>query len=178
MSRIGKRKLTIKDNIDLKIDADKLTVKGPKGELELIIPKGITIQIEDQTVTVLRNTDQDKALHGVINSLLNNMMIGVSDGFTKSLEIVGVGYRFHIKEKSLIINAGFSHSVEVLIPDHLQVEGVSNNEIIIKGIDKQAVGEFAAKIKKIRPPEPYKGKGIRYKGEFVRRKEGKKASKM
>lgn len=177
MSRIGKRILTIKDNIDLNLNNDELTVKGPKGELKLIIPKGIIVQIDDQKVTVLRKGD-DKALHGVINSLINNMMIGVNDGFSKNLEIVGVGYRFFIKENKLIINAGFSHSVEVLIPNYLQIEGVSNNEIIIKGIDKQAVGEFAAKIRKIRPPEPYKGKGIRYKGEFVRRKEGKKASKV
>ncbi len=178
MSRIGKRILKIKDNLNLSLDDDKLIVKGPKGELELIIPKGLTVQIEDQTVKVLRKNDNLKALHGVINSLINNMIIGVSDGFTKNLEIVGVGYRFYLKDKTLTINAGFSHPVLIQIPDNLEIEGISNNEIIIKGIDKQAVGELAAKIRKVRPPEPYKGKGIRYKGEFIRRKEGKKASKM
>ncbi|MDD2490249.1 MAG: 50S ribosomal protein L6, partial [Bacilli bacterium] len=151
----------------------------PKGELILNIPDNIKIKIEEQALTVERQNDlmATKAIHGTINSHIFNMIKGVSEGYEKGLEIVGVGYRFQLKDKKIIINAGYSHPVDINIPVNITVESISNTEIVIKGIDKQAVGEFAAQIRKIRKPEPYKGKGIRYKGEQIRRKEGKKAAK-
>ena len=133
--------------------------------------------VNEKELTVERKNDNFKSIHGTINSLINNMIIGVTEGYEKGLEIVGVGYRFQLKDKKLIINAGFSHPVEINIPNDIQVESISNTEIVIKGIDKQLVGEFAANVRKVKKPEPYKGKGIRYKGEVVRRKEGKKAIK-
>ena len=179
MSRIGKRVLTIPENVDIEFNDNVLTVKGRKGELTLNIPLNVVVNIESEPLTVDRQKDdiKSKQLHGTINSLIDNMINGVSKGFEKGLEIVGVGYRFQVKDKKLVVNAGYSHPVEINIPMSLQVEGISNTEIVVKGIDKQEVGEFAANVRKVRKPEPYKGKGIRYKGEQIRRKEGKKASK-
>lgn len=179
MSRIGNRKLTFPESVFVSLNNNTLTVKGSKGELSLIIPENVNITIEDRNITVERKNEQlkSKQIHGTINALINNMIKGVSEGYEKGLEIVGVGYRFQVKEPKLVVNAGYSHPVELNIPVGLKVEGISNTELVIKGIDKQAVGEFAAIVRKVREPEPYKGKGIRYKNEQIRRKEGKKASK-
>ena len=127
-------------------------------------------------ITLERQNENAKAMHGTMNALINNMIIGVTKGYEKNLEIIGVGYRFNVQGKKLVISAGYSHPVEIQIPEGLTVESSSNTEITVKGIDKVLVGEFAANIRKVRPPEPYKGKGIRYKDEHVRRKEGKKAA--
>ena len=179
MSRIGNRQLTIPENVSLEINDNVLTVKGPKGELSYTISNNLSIKVEDGFVTIERSNDTKKVkeMHGTTNALISNMIEGVSNGFTKGLEIIGVGYSFNIKGKTLVVKAGYSHSVEVAIPDGIELEQVSNTEITVKGISKQLVGEFAANVRKIRKPEPYKGKGIRYKGEYIRRKEGKKASK-
>ncbi|MDD3048901.1 MAG: 50S ribosomal protein L6 [Bacilli bacterium] len=179
MSRIGNRKLLIPEGVTVELDSNVLTVKGHKGQLLLNIPTNVIVKIEDNELTVERKNEQikSKQIHGTINALISNMMEGVSKGYEKGLEIVGVGYRFQVKDKTLVINAGYSHQVEIRIPDVLKLESISNTEIVIKGIDKQAVGELAAEIRKVREPEPYKGKGIRYKNEKIRRKEGKKASK-
>ena len=179
MSRIGNRILNIPENVEITVDGEVVTVKGPLGELSTNISKYITVVIEDKTLTLKRNSEikQAKMMHGTSNSNISNMIEGVTNGYSKGLEILGVGYRFVPKGNVLTVNAGYSHPVEVEIPSGLNLEGISNTEIVIKGIDKQAVGEFAANIRKIRKPEPYKGKGIRYKGEIIRRKEGKKASK-
>ena len=179
MSRIGNRIIKVPASVTLENNDNVLTAKGPKGELSLEINKNLKVNIGEGSVTVERlNEDkQTKAMHGTTNALITNMIEGVNTGFTKGLEIIGVGYRFTIKGNQLVVNAGYSHPVEVEIPKGIEVESVSNTEITIKGINKELVGEFAANIRKIRKPEPYKGKGIRYKGEYVRRKEGKKASK-
>lgn len=179
MSRIGNRILTIPEKVTVELNDRTLTVKGPKGELALNIPNNVIVKIEDAQLTVERKNEEikSKALHGTVNSLIANMLEGVSAGYEKGLEIVGVGYRFNVQGKQLVVNAGYSHPVALEVPANLTVEGISNTEIVVKGIDKQAVGEFAANVRKVRGPEPYKGKGIRYKGEHIRRKEGKKASK-
>lgn len=179
MSRIGNRVLTIPSGVSLELNDNILTVKGTKGTLTLAIHKLVEIVINETTVeTKVKNTCKEANINvGTMNSLIENMMEGVSTGFTKGLEIVGVGYRFQVNGSKINVSAGFSHPVEVEVPDGLKVEAVSNTEITISGIDKQRVSEFAANIRKIRKPEPYKGKGIRYKGEHIRRKEGKKAAK-
>lgn len=178
MSRIGNRILTIPQNVNVTIENNTINVKGPKGYLDFSLPKDVVVKIEESTLTV-EKTDSEisNILQGTVNSIISNMIEGVTKGFEKGLEIVGVGYRFQLQGKLLTINAGYSHPVKVTIPEGLQLEQISNTEIVIKGIDKQRVGEFAAEVRKVREPEPYKGKGIRYKGEYVRRKEGKKASK-
>lgn len=179
MSRIGNRILTIPENVNVEINNNIVTVKGPKGELTCPIAKNIFISVQDGKVTVKRaNEDKvTKQMHGTTNANIKNMIIGVSEGFEKKLESIGVGYRFATKGNELVVTAGYSHPVNVAIPSGLTLECPSNTELTIKGIDKQLVGEFAANVRKIRQPEPYKGKGIRYKDEVVRRKEGKKASK-
>ncbi len=179
MSRIGNRVLTIPAGVEVNVNEDKITVKGPKGSLEFPLSKSVIVKVEGNTVTVERNekkTDSN-VMQGTTNAIINNMIEGVSKGFEKGLEIIGVGYRFQVQGNSLTVNAGYSHPVKMEVPTGLSVEQVSNTEITVKGIDKELVGEFAANIRKVRKPEPYKGKGIRYKGEFVRRKEGKKAAK-
>ena len=179
MSRIGNRVLEIPAGIEVTVSEDKITVKGPKGSLEFPLSKSVIVKVEGNTVKVER--DEKKAdsnvMQGTTNAIIRNMIEGVSKGFEKGLEIIGVGYRFQVQGNSLTINAGYSHPVKKDVPKGLTVEQVSNTEIVVKGIDKELVGEFAANIRKVRQPEPYKGKGIRYKGEVVRRKEGKKASK-
>jgi large subunit ribosomal protein L6 len=179
MSRIGKRKLEIPTGVTVTVNENVVSVKGPKGELNLTLHDGLTVTIEENGLTV--NCDkvdkQSRSMYGTTNALISNMITGVNKGYEKGLEIIGVGYRFTVKGKVLDIIAGYSHHVELTIPEGLTVEQVSNTEITVKGISKELVGEFAAKIRKVRKPEPYKGKGIRYKDEFVRRKEGKKASK-
>lgn len=178
MSRIGKRVLSVKDNIEVVLNDNVITVKGPKGELSQEIPEGITVVIKDNEITVERKNDEKKykQLHGTINALISNMLTGVEEGFEKGLEIIGVGYRFQLNGKKLIVNAGYSNPKEVEIPEGITVEAKGTTEISIKGIDKRQVGEFAANVRKIRKPEPYKGKGIRYAGEHISLKVGKKAS--
>ena len=178
MSRIGNRKLVIPEGVTITEENNVVTVKGPKGELTTKLAKNISIKVEGNTLEVLRSNDNNdtKTNHGTINALINNMMIGVTKGFEKGLEIIGVGYRFTLKGNVLVVSAGYSHPVEMEIPKGITVEVPSNTEVTVKGIDKVLVGEFAANIRKVRQPEPYKGKGIRYKDEYVRRKEGKKAA--
>ena len=179
MSRIGNREIKVPTGVTVENNDNVVTVKGPKGELSYEVNKDLKVNVLEGTVTVerLKEDKQTKAMHGTTNAIITNMIEGVNSGFSKGLEIIGVGYRFTLKGNTLVVNAGYSHPVELIVPKGLQVEGVSNTEIVVQGIDKQAVGEFAANIRKVRKPEPYKGKGIRYKGEHIRRKEGKKASK-
>ena len=177
MSRIGNRIITIPEGVTVENIDNKVVVKGPKGTLEQKMLNGITMKVNGNELTFERANENFKPNHGTMNALVNNMIIGVTQGYSKGLEIVGVGYRFNVQGNKLVINAGFSHPVEVAIPEGMSIDLVSNTEITIKGIDKMLVGEFAANIRKIREPEPYKGKGIRYKDEHIRRKEGKKAAK-
>ena len=179
MSRIGNRKIEVPAGVTVTVEDNKVTVKGSKGELSLETVKDIKVELNENTITVSRNNDekQTRAMHGTTNANITNMIKGVTVGFSKGLEIIGVGYRFNVKGTTLVINAGYSHPVELAVPTGLTVEQVSNTEINIKGIDKSLVGKFAAEVRDVRSPEPYKGKGIRYKDEFVRRKEGKKAAK-
>lgn len=179
MSRIGNRVITIPSDVTVTLDGNKLTVKGPKGELTDTFNSLITIEVNDNQLTCKRANENlfTKSIHGTTNALIANMIEGVSKGYTVELETVGVGYRFAVSGKQINVSAGYSHPVVVEIPEGVTVESPSNTELKISGINKQQVTEFAANIRKIRKPEPYKGKGIRYKGEVIRRKEGKKASK-
>lgn len=179
MSRIGNRVIHIPSDVTVTLDGNKVTVKGPKGELTEEFNNLISIKIEDNKLTCKRANEElfTKSIHGTTNALIENMIIGVSKGYTVELETVGVGYRFQVTGKQINVSAGFSHPVVVDIPEGITVEAPSTTELKLSGIDKQKVTEFAANIRKIRKPEPYKGKGIRYKGEVIRRKEGKKASK-
>ena len=176
MSRIGNRIIEIPEGVSIEEKDGLITVKGPKGSLEQKLLTDITLKIDGNQITLERKNEQAKALHGTMNSIINNMIIGVSKGYEKGLEIIGVGYRFNVQGKKLVINAGYSHPVNLDIPEGITVEANSNTEITVKGIDKVLVGEFSANVRKVRQPEPYKGKGIRYKDEHVRRKEGKKAA--
>lgn len=176
MSRIGKAPITIPAGVEVKIDESNFVeVSGPKGKLTQQLSKEMKIEVAEGTVTVTRPTDNKKhrSLHGLTRSLLNNMVVGVSEGYAKTLEIVGVGYRAQKKGKELHLNLGFSHPVEMVDPEGIEVEVPNQTTIVVKGIDKQQVGNYAAVIRDWRKPEPYKGKGIRYQGEYVRRKEGK-----
>ena len=179
MSRIGKRVLTIPAGVNVNFDEHVLTVKGPKGELTLNIIPDLDIKIDGTELTVvkLNENSHTSVMQGTTNSNIENMIVGVTDGYKKELEIIGVGYRFNVKGKVLQVQDGKSHLDNLDVPEGIQVKAISNTEIELTGIDKCAIGQFAAEIRALRKPEPYKGKGIRYKGEFVRRKEGKKASK-
>ncbi len=179
MSRIGNRVLSIPAGVTCEVVDNTIKVKGPKGELSYTFDSTMTVTVEEGKLNVAREneTKKVKSLHGTTNALIANMLTGVSKGFQKGLEAVGVGYKFSVAGKKVTVNAGYSHPVEMIAPEGISVEAVSNTEITVSGIDKQKVSEFAANIRKIRKPEPYKGKGIRYKGEYVRRKEGKKAAK-
>ncbi|MBR6137344.1 MAG: 50S ribosomal protein L6 [Bacilli bacterium] len=176
MSRIGNRIIEVPAGVTVECNDNVVTVKGPKGELSQPLLKGISFKMEDGKVSFERANEEVKAMHGTMNALIQNMITGVTKGYEKGLEIVGVGYRFNVQGKKLVIAAGYSHPVNIEVPEGITVESVSNTEITVKGIDKVLVGEFAANIRKVRQPEPYKGKGIRYKDEHVRRKEGKKAA--
>ena len=176
MSRIGKRIITIPSGVTVEEKDNIVAVKGPKGELKQPMLKGISMKIEGSEIKLERASEEFKANHGTMNALITNMIIGVTEGYQKGLEIIGVGYRFNVQGKKLVISAGYSHQVNMEIPEGITVESVSNTEITVKGIDKVLVGEFAANIRKVRKPEPYKGKGIRYKDEHIHRKEGKKAA--
>ena len=179
MSRIGKRELLIPAGVTVTVESDLVTVKGPKGELKYTKPSIITVEEVEGKILTKRPNDAkvSRQLHGTVNALVKNMIVGVTEGYTSSLEAVGVGYRFQVQGSKVNVSAGYSNPVIVDVPAGIKVEQVNNTEITISGIDKQQVTEFAANIRAIREPEPYKGKGIRYKGEYVRRKEGKKASK-
>ncbi|MBB6455172.1 large subunit ribosomal protein L6 [Salirhabdus euzebyi] len=177
MSRVGLKPLEIPEGVEVKVNGENVTVKGPKGELTQNFHQDMTIKIEGNVLTVERPSDnkEHRALHGTTRSIIGNMVEGVSKGYEKSLEIIGVGYRAQKQGNKVIVNAGYSHPVEVDEVEGIEVEVPANTKIIVKGIDKEKVGAVAANIRAIRPPEPYKGKGIRYEGEAVRRKEGKTA---
>ena len=177
MSRIGNRIITIPQGVTVKVEGTTVTVSGPKGTLSTEINQNITVTIKDNELTLTRSNDEFKNFHGTANANITNMITGVTEGFTKGLESIGVGYRFNLKGNTLVVTAGYSHPVEVVIPDGIKAECPSNTELVLTSADKQLLGEFAANVRKIRQPEPYKGKGIRYKDEVVRRKERKKASK-
>ena len=179
MSRIGNRKIGLPNGVSATIEDNKIVVKGAKGSLTEKINNLVEVVITESEIETKAKNDSKEANMsvGTMNSLINNMVKGVSVGFSKGLEIVGVGYRFQVSGNKINVSAGYSHPVIVEVPSDLKVEQVSNTEITISGIDKQKVAQFAANIREIREPEPYKGKGIRYKGEYVRRKEGKKAAK-
>ena len=177
MSRVGNRKLVLPAGVTASVEGNTVTVKGPKGELSTVINENITVEINGEEITLKRANDNFKNFHGTANANIKNMIIGVTEGFEKKLESVGVGYRFQLKGNELVVTAGYSHPVVVKVPEGIKLESPSNTELFVRGIDKQLVGEFAANVRKIRKPEPYKGKGIRYADEHVRRKEGKKASK-
>ena len=177
MSRVGNRKILIPTGVTVTVEGNVVSVKGPKGELSTEINENLTVNINENELTVTRKNDNYKKFHGTANANINNMVIGVTEGFEKKLESVGVGYRFQLKGSQLVVTAGYSHPVNVDIPEGITLEVPSNTELFVRGINKQLVGEFAANVRKIRKPEPYKGKGIRYADEHIRRKEGKKASK-
>lgn len=176
MSRVGKKVIEVPANVTLTIaDDNTVTVKGPKGELTRTFNQDMKIEQEGNTLSVLRPSEskEHRTVHGTTRALLANMVTGVSEGFTRSLELVGVGYRAQLQGKKLVLNVGYSHPVEFTPEDGLEIEVPSNTKVIVKGINKERVGALASNIRQVRPPEPYKGKGIRYEGETVRRKEGK-----
>ncbi len=178
MSRIGNRKLAIPAGVTVTIEDNIVKVKGPKGELSTEVDNRLEITIEDSTLIVKRTKDTQEltSLHGTANALIKNMFVGVNEGYKVELETVGVGYRFNVSGNKLNISAGYSHPVEMQLPNGVTAECPSNTELVLSGINKQELNEFAANVRKVREPEPYKGKGIRYKGEYVRRKVGKKAA--
>lgn len=177
MSRVGNRIISIPTGVTVSVNENVVTVKGPKGELSTEINANIKVEITENELKVTRKNDNYKSFHGTANANIANMIIGVTEGYEKKLECVGVGYRFQLKGKDLVVTAGHSHPWNPEIPAGITIDVPSNTELVVRGIDKQLVGEFAANIRKIRRPEPYKGKGIRYADEQVQRKEGKKASK-
>lgn len=176
MSRIGNRIIKIPEGVTVENNDNVITVKGPKGTLSRELSENIKMELKDNELTLTIDNEAHKAMHGTMNALISNMVTGVTKGYERGLEIVGVGYRFNVRGDKLVINAGYSHPVEMDIPEGITVEAKDNTEIVVKSIDKEKIGEFAAQIRKVRKPEPYKGKGIRYKDEHVRRKEGKKAA--
>jgi large subunit ribosomal protein L6 len=177
MSRIGKRPIDVPAGVTVSVDPGIVTVSGPKGQLEQVVPTRIAIAQEDGSILVTRPTErgEDRALHGLTRTLIANMVEGVTEGFEKRLEIQGVGYRAAMSGSELELQVGYSHPVRVKPRDGISFEVPIPTQVIVRGIDKQVVGQTAAEIRKVRPPEPYKGKGIRYEGEFVRRKVGKRA---
>ncbi len=179
MSRIGRMPITIPAGVEVKIDGNEVTVKGAKATLTQQFHPNMNIKVEGSEILVTRPNDekQNRALHGLTRSLIHNMVVGVTEGFKKELEVQGVGYRVAKQGKDLVMNLGYSHQVTMTEPEGITIEVPSQNKIIISGPDKQKVGQFAAEVREKRPPEPYKGKGIRYAGEYVRRKEGKTGAK-
>ncbi len=176
MSRVGKKPISVPDKVEVKVDGNDITVKGPKGELSWAKPTGIEVSHEDGQLTFSSEPTRDKtlkAMFGTSRALVANMIEGVNDGFVKELEILGVGFRAKVQGSALDLNLGFSHPVLHPIPEGLTVTVTDNTKIKVEGIDKQLVGQFASDVRDYYPPEPYKGKGIRYKGEHVRRKQGK-----
>jgi large subunit ribosomal protein L6 len=177
MSRIGKQPIPVPDGVEVTIEPELVRVKGPRGELEERVAREIEVEQDDGRLVVKRPTDrgEHRALHGLTRSLIANMVAGVTEGFEKRLQIQGVGYRAQLRGKALELSVGYSHTVPVEAPEGIEFEVPQPTQIVIKGNSKQQVGEVAARIRKVRPPEPYKGKGIRYEGEYVRRKVGKRA---
>jgi large subunit ribosomal protein L6 len=177
MSRIGKRPIEVPAGVIVSVDPGRVTVSGPKGELRQQVPARMQIEQEEGTIVVTRPTErgEDRALHGLTRTLIANMVEGVTNGFEKRLEIQGVGYRAALAGSNLELQLGFSHTVRVVPREGISFEVPIPTQIVVRGIDKQAVGQTAAEIRKVRPPEPYKGKGVRYEGEIVRRKVGKRA---
>jgi large subunit ribosomal protein L6 len=175
MSRIGKTAISIPSGVEVKLTESSISVKGPKGEISTSIPSSITAVVADGEIKFSRPDDSkdNRSLHGLIRALANNMVTGVTTGFSKGLEIQGIGYRADMKGNKLTLALGFSHLIELDVPKGLKVSIDGTTNIKVEGVDKQLVGQFAAEIRSIRPPEPYKGKGIRYAGEYVRRKVGK-----
>ena len=179
MSRIGRAPIVLPAGVEVKVDGQHVTVKGPKGELSMNAAPSIKVEVSEGVVHVSRpdDTKENRSLHGLTRSLVHNMVIGVSEGFKKTLEGNGVGYRAAKEGKNVVLNIGYSHQVIVPETEDIQIEVPGPNQIVIKGIDKQKVGQFAAEVRGKRPPEPYKGKGIKYDYEVVRRKEGKTGAK-
>ena len=179
MSRIGNKPITVPDNVEIKLDGQNITVKGPKGTLEREIHENMKVTLEDKVLKVVRPDDEPKnrSLHGLTRTLINNMIEGTVNGFEKKLEINGVGYRAQKKGNNLVMNLGYSHPVEMEAPAGITFDVPSQNEIIVKGIDKELVGQTAAVVRTKRPPEVYRGKGIKYDYEVIRRKEGKAGKK-
>jgi large subunit ribosomal protein L6 len=177
VSRIGKKPIAVPDGVEVDVKPGLVSVKGPKGELRQALSPDMTVSQDNGTLTVERPTDrgEHRALHGLTRSLIANMVEGVTDGFEKRLEIQGVGYRARLQGKALELSVGYSHPISVTAPEGIEFEVPTPTQVIVRGIDKQLVGEMAARIRRTRPPEPYKGKGIRYAGEHVRRKVGKRA---
>lgn len=187
MSRIGKRPIPLPKNVTVALDGQQVTVKGPKGQLSRVFPSEVNVAQEGESIVVKRRDDSRpaKERHGLCRTLLANMVEGVSQGFTKKLEIQGVGYRAQLQGKTLVLSTGYSHPVEIVPPEGITLE-IEDNQgkkvqqgtiVLVSGIDKELVGNTSARIRAVRPPEPYKGKGIRYMGEFVRRKVGKTGKK-
>ena len=179
MSRIGKRPITIPGKVTIAINGSHVAVKGPKGELSRVLPTAVTVEQEGETVLVKRRDESrtSRQLHGLSRTLVANMVEGVSQGFQKRLEIQGVGYRAQVQGRNLVLTVGYSHPVQIEPPAGVQLAVETNTNVIVSGFDKELVGNTAAKIRAVRPPEPYKGKGIRYAGEVVRRKAGKAGKK-
>ncbi|MGE5674203.1 MAG: 50S ribosomal protein L6 [Mycobacterium leprae] len=179
MSRIGKAPIKLAAGVEIKVEGNLVKVKGPKGELSREVCKDLTITIEDGALHVVRPNDdrQIRALHGLTRSLINNMVVGVTAGYSKSLELVGTGYRAAKSGNNLTLQVGYSHPVEIVPPTGITFTVPAANQITVSGIDKEVVGQIAANVRQVRPPEPYLGKGIRYAGEVVRRKEGKTGKK-
>lgn len=180
MSRVGKQPVAIPNGVTVAVTPDNVvTVKGPKGQLEKAMSKTVNIKVEDKAVIIIRNDDEkeSRALHGLTRALIHNMVSGVTEGYQKSLELVGVGYRAQLQGKKLVMNLGYSHPVEINPVEGVTFETPAANKIIVKGIDKEIVGAVAADIRTWRKPEPYKGKGIKYENEVIRRKEGKTGKK-
>jgi large subunit ribosomal protein L6 len=177
MSRIGRQPINVPAGVLVSVDPGRVTVSGPKGELRTVVPQRMKIEQEDGVITVSRPTErgEDRALHGLTRTLVANMVEGVTNGFEKRLEIQGVGYRAALSGTNLELQVGYSHPVRITPRQGIEFEVPAPNQVIVRGIDKQMVGQTAAEIRKVRPPEPYKGKGIRYEGEYVRRKVGKRA---
>lgn len=178
MSRVGQNPIPVPENVQVNIDKRSVSVSGPKGELFQSIPASISVREEEEGLVVSRsgNGYRARSLHGLTRSLIANMVVGVTDGFSKTLVIRGTGYRAALSGNNLVLTVGYSHLVEFPIPDNIEIETPSQTRIVVKGADKQRVGQVAAEIRKVRPPEPYHGYGIRYEGEYVRMKEGKSAA--
>ncbi|KAA8995948.1 50S ribosomal protein L6 [Paenibacillus spiritus] len=179
MSRIGRKPITVPSGVDVKIENSVITVKGPKGTLTRELHKDMKVSVENNEITVVRPSDNKlhRSLHGTTRSVVNNMVSGVTEGFSKSLELVGVGYRANKSGDKIVLNVGYSHPVEITPEAGIEFEVPANTKIIVRGIDKERVGAYAAKIRSVREPEPYKGKGIKYEGERIIRKEGKAGKK-
>ena len=179
MSRIGRAPITVPAGVEVKVDGQHVSVKGPKGALEMNVAPTMKVEVEAGVVHVTRPNDDkmNRSLHGLTRTLINNMVVGVSEGFSKTLEVNGVGYRASKEGKNLVLNVGYSHQVIMPETEDIQIDVPNPNQIIVKGIDKQKVGQFAAEVRGKRPPAPYKGKGIKYDHEVIRRKEGKTGAK-